>query len=200
MAHSPYLRNAWHMIGWSSELGKHLDPAADKLLLVTVFVCLSVAGLVPWWLTAIVLLRDIVIVVGAGIYRALFGPVRGEPTLQSKLNTVCQILFCLAVVSSAAFAWPPEPVIATLGALVFITTCLSVGYATIFAETDAGKAIASFVMTFGPALSGAALDPSASEKAAEAAESVAVQKAILAKLEAIHVELKARAWAVKGQV
>jgi voltage-gated potassium channel len=78
-------------------------------------------------------------------------------------------------------------------ALVFITTCLSVGYATIFAETDAGKAIASFVMTFGPALSGAALDPPAHEKAAEGAESVEVQKAILAKLEAIHTELKARA-------
>ena len=36
--------------GWTSELGKVLDPAADKLLLVTVFVCLSVVGLAPWWL------------------------------------------------------------------------------------------------------------------------------------------------------
>ena len=124
--------------GWSSELGKHLDPAADKLLLVTVFVCLSIAGLVPWWLTAIVLLRDIVIVVGAGIYRALFGPVRGEPTLQSKLNTVCQILFCLAVVSSAGFAWPTEPVIATLGALVFITTTVSgIDYVLIYSRRAA---------------------------------------------------------------
>jgi cardiolipin synthase len=111
--------------GWSSELGKHLDPAADKLLLVTVFLCLSVAGLVPWWLTAVVLLRDVVIVAGAAVYRVLFGPVRGEPTLQSKLNTVCQILFCLAVVSAAAFAWPPEPVTVALGALVFVTTTVS---------------------------------------------------------------------------
>src|SRR3954462_9169288 len=46
-------------------------------------------------------------------------------------------------------------------ALVFITTSLSVGYDDVFARTDAGKAIASFVMTFGPALSGAALDPPA---------------------------------------
>lgn len=44
-------------------------------------------------------------------------------------------------------------------ALVFITTCLSVGYAQVFAVTDAGKAIASFVMTFGPSLSARALDP-----------------------------------------
>jgi cardiolipin synthase len=110
---------------WTSELGKHLDPAADKLLLITVFVCLSSVGLVPWWLTALVLLRDLVIVIGAAVFRVLFGPVRGDPTLQSKLNTVCQILFCLAVVNAAAFGWPGQPVLMALGALVFITTAVS---------------------------------------------------------------------------
>jgi voltage-gated potassium channel len=44
-------------------------------------------------------------------------------------------------------------------ALTFVSTCLSVGYSNIFACTDTGKAIASFVMTFGPALSTRALDP-----------------------------------------
>ncbi len=48
-------------------------------------------------------------------------------------------------------------------ALLFISTCLSVGYADVFAKTDAGKAIASFVMTFGPALSARALDSPAAE-------------------------------------
>ena len=43
-------------------------------------------------------------------------------------------------------------------ALLFISTCLSVGYADVFATTDAGKAIASFVMTVGPSLSARALD------------------------------------------
>src|SRR5207253_5304007 len=43
-------------------------------------------------------------------------------------------------------------------ALVFISTCLSVGYADIFARTETGKAIASVVMAFGPALSARALD------------------------------------------
>ena len=63
--------------GWTSELGKHLDPLADKLLLITVFACLSVADLSPWWLTAVVLLRDLVIVFGGLVYRALFGPLQG---------------------------------------------------------------------------------------------------------------------------
>ena len=43
-------------------------------------------------------------------------------------------------------------------ALVFCTTCLSVGYADIFARTPTGKAVASFLMTFGPALSAKILD------------------------------------------
>jgi voltage-gated potassium channel len=51
-------------------------------------------------------------------------------------------------------------------ALLFITTCLSVGYADVFARTDAGKAIASVVMTFGPALSARALDAPGGERGA----------------------------------
>ena len=76
-------------------------------------------------------------------------------------------------------------------ALTFITTCLSVGYDDVFATTDAGKAITSFVMTFGPGISGAVFDPPAAEKAAEDAAALDVQKAILARLEAILEALKA---------
>lgn len=111
--------------GWTSELGRILDPAADKLLLITMFVCLSVAGLVPWWLTALVILRDLVIVFGAFAYRELIGPVNGSPTVASKLNTLCQILFCLAVVATAAYGWPGESAITALGALVLLTTAVS---------------------------------------------------------------------------
>jgi hypothetical protein len=75
-------------------------------------------------------------------------------------------------------------------ALTFITTCLSVGYDDVFARTDAGKAIASFVMTFGPALSSRALDAPAAEDEAASAEALGVQKAILARLDAIHAALE----------
>jgi hypothetical protein len=61
----------------------------------------------------------------------------------------------------------------------------------VFARTDAGKAIASFLMTLGPALSGAALDPPAAEKAAAETEALEVQRAILARLDAIHAALAA---------
>ena len=111
--------------GWSTELGKHLDPLADKLLLVTVFVCLTIAGLAPWWLTALVLLRDLVIVCGAIAYRVLYGPLHGAPTRPTKLNTFCQIVFCLAVVSQAAYGWPAQELIVAAGALALVTTAVS---------------------------------------------------------------------------
>jgi hypothetical protein len=81
-------------------------------------------------------------------------------------------------------------------ALVFISTCLSVGYADVFARTPAGKAIASAVMTFGPAMSGALLEEPAASEAGEAkkaeapGELLAVQRLIVEKLDAILVELK----------
>lgn len=43
-------------------------------------------------------------------------------------------------------------------ALVFCTTCMSVGYSDIFAKTPTGKMVASFLMTFGPALAAKTLD------------------------------------------
>jgi hypothetical protein len=82
-------------------------------------------------------------------------------------------------------------------ALVFIATSLSVGYDDVFAKTEAGKAIASFVMTFGPALAAAAFNPSAAEKeavdakaAAHAAEAMELQRAILARLDAILASMR----------
>jgi hypothetical protein len=75
-------------------------------------------------------------------------------------------------------------------ALVYISTCLSVGYADIFARTKAGQAIATAIMTVGPAMAAKALDPPASETRAQDEQSLAVQKAIVDKLDAILVELK----------
>jgi cardiolipin synthase (CMP-forming) len=110
---------------WATELGKHLDPLADKLLLVTVFVCLSLVGHAPWWLTWLVLLRDLVIVFGAIAYRVLIGPLNGHPTVPSKLNTFCQALFGLMVVANVAYGVPPDWCITAVGALVLVSTFVS---------------------------------------------------------------------------
>lgn len=80
-------------------------------------------------------------------------------------------------------------------AAVFVSTSLSVGYDNKFATTEAGKALATFLMTFGPAVAAAAFAPPAAAANAGAttatAESVELQKAILARLDAILAALSA---------
>ncbi len=111
--------------GWQSEVGKWLDPLADKMLLVSVFITLAVIGLVPAWLAAIAVLRDVVIGAGAGFYKWLFGPLEGRPTVPSKINTLVQLLYVIAVVWNAAFNDFPEAAIRGLGAIVLVTTVVS---------------------------------------------------------------------------
>ena len=110
---------------WISDLGKVLDPAADKLLLVTVFVESTWLGLVPWWVTAAAVARDVMIALGALVYRLWFGPLRGRPTIISKINTAAQLLYLAAVMLGAAVGFPPHYVLRALALTVFATTALS---------------------------------------------------------------------------
>jgi cardiolipin synthase len=110
---------------WRSRLGGLLDPAADKLLLVSVFLTLTYAGLVPLAVTVIVVGRDVVIVLGAVIYQLLIAPVEAEPTAISKLNTACQLGFVLFTISNVAFGWPPRISLLVLGAAVVFTSVTS---------------------------------------------------------------------------
>jgi voltage-gated potassium channel len=75
-------------------------------------------------------------------------------------------------------------------ALVYVSTCLSVGYADIFARTPAGQAIATALMTVGPAMAAKALDAPTAPSAASDERSLAVQEAIVEKLDEILKELK----------
>ena len=111
--------------GWQSELGAILDPIADKLLLATIFITLGLLKLVPLWLMVAAVARDVIIVAGAVAYRLVIGPLTARPSLISKINTVCQALFILAVVCRAKFSVPPEWVVTWLGGLVFATVAIS---------------------------------------------------------------------------
>lgn len=111
--------------GWTSELGKILDPLADKILLVGVFLTLAAMGLVPVWLAAVAIGRDVVITAGAIAYKCLYGDPHGQPTWISKLNTLCQIVFLLLIVGANALGRVPQNAVTVLGALVFVTTMIS---------------------------------------------------------------------------
>jgi cardiolipin synthase (CMP-forming) len=111
--------------GWTSELGKILDPLADKILLVGTYITLAAIGLVPVWLAVTIVGRDVVITVGAILYNWIYGYPNGRPTFISKLNTLCQIVFALLIVGSHALGRSPELAITILGALAFVTTVVS---------------------------------------------------------------------------
>ena len=111
--------------GWTSQLGKALDPLADKILLVGVFATVAFTGMVPMWLAVTAVARDLIITAGALSYLALYGYPHGQPTVISKLNTLCQILFLLAVIAGHALEADWSVAVTILGALVLVTTVVS---------------------------------------------------------------------------
>lgn len=72
-------------------LGAYLDPIADKLLIVSAFVSLAVLKIIPEWVAVIVLSRDIVIVLGIGVFALTNIHVEIHPSLISKCTTLFQI-------------------------------------------------------------------------------------------------------------
>lgn len=84
-----FLARRYH---WTSRLGAILDPIGDKLLMVSSYLVLGWLEILPVWLVALVILRDVVIMAGTLVYRFFIGIVEFEPILLSKINTVCQIL------------------------------------------------------------------------------------------------------------
>ncbi|WP_333794614.1 CDP-alcohol phosphatidyltransferase family protein [Hyphomicrobium sp.] len=89
--------------GLTTELGAYLDPLADKLLIVSIFVALGVMGALPSWLVIAVVSRDILIVVGVMLSWLLEQPVRIAPLAVSKANTVAQIVLAGVVLADDGF-------------------------------------------------------------------------------------------------
>ena len=110
---------------WRTRLGGILDPLADKLLMVAVFITLTYIGLAPMWLAAVVIGRDLIVISGAVTYNFLIGSVRPDPSLISKLNTGCQLLYMLLVIAEQAFGWPLSIGILLIGAAVLLTSVVS---------------------------------------------------------------------------
>lgn len=110
---------------WTSHLGKILDPLADKLLLVSLFLTATWMNLVPWWLTAVVVARDVMIGSGAVVYRMWVGPLHGRPTILSKINTGMQLAVVLAAILGVATGLPTPEMVTALALFTLLTTIVS---------------------------------------------------------------------------
>lgn len=92
----------------NSNLGAYLDPIADKALLVSIYVTLSIVQEIPLWLVLAVASRDILIVGGVLLSWMLDNPVPMKPLMISKVNTAAQIAFAALVLANLAFDWFPR--------------------------------------------------------------------------------------------
>ena len=93
----------------SPRLGAYLDPMADKLLLVSVFVVMGFIGQLPLWLVVTMVSRDALIVCAVLLSTVMAHPVEMKPFLVSKANTAVQIVLAAVVLGELAFAVHLDP-------------------------------------------------------------------------------------------
>jgi cardiolipin synthase (CMP-forming) len=118
-----------------SQLGTILDPIADKLMLVTAFVVLSLRAVfpqplpphlpVPFWVTVAVISRDVFILVGAAAINIVTGFRRFRPSLLGKINTTVQIVAIAAIMFAASVPYGTGYYLPTIYATVFAFAVLS---------------------------------------------------------------------------
>jgi|TARA_B100000315_G_scaffold255509_1_gene299039 cardiolipin synthase len=108
-----------------TELGAYLDPIADKVLLVSVFVTLGQVGYIESWLVLLVVFRDGLILCGAILYHVIHQNLTMEPLLISKVNTTAQFALATLVLGLYGYNIADGTIIATLVYIVATTTILS---------------------------------------------------------------------------
>jgi len=111
--------------GKASRLGAFLDPLADKLLLTASFVTLTYLKAVPFWITAVVISRDIVLVAGALTMHVAGVRIYPRPTRVGKAATFFQVLTVLTAMIARWFGLPlGPPVVMWLAALFTVASGL----------------------------------------------------------------------------
>ena len=114
-----------------TEFGRYLDPIADKVLLVSVYLALGNEGYLETWLVIMVVFRDALIVGGALLFQTLTQSLTMQPLMVSKVNTVTQIVLAAAVLGVNGYAIAGdgvvEGVVEVLVYAVTVTTLLSGG-------------------------------------------------------------------------
>ena len=125
-----------------SSLGTILDPIADKLMMVTSFVVLSMRSVfpqpipshlpIPFWVTIAVISRDVFILVGAAAINIVTGFRGFRPSMLGKINTTVQIVAIGAIMLAASVPYGTGYYLPTVYATVFTFAVLSGGHYVFF--------------------------------------------------------------------
>lgn len=109
-----------------SAIGAYLDPIADKLMLSSSFVILAMEKRIPWWMTIIVLSRDLLILIVAAVILLISGYRPFPPSILGKLTTVSQIALVFLVLVGAAYpvlsiSWLNQGLMYVVSALAIVS-------------------------------------------------------------------------------
>ncbi len=122
-----------------TRFGAIADPLADKAIMLVVTVVLAWQAWLPWWFALLVVLRDVVIVVGALAYHYRIGHVDMAPTWLSKANTAFEFVLLAGVLALAAEIIEPG---AWLRVLLWVCTATvlasGVQYVVVYGRRAAG--------------------------------------------------------------
>jgi cardiolipin synthase (CMP-forming) len=111
----------------TTELGAFIDPLADKALLMSIYVTLSVIGTLPAWLAITIVSRDVMIILGIVVAWVMGRPFPIRPLPVSKVNTVAQIAFAGIVLAANAFSFELGQARSWMMALIVVLTVASAG-------------------------------------------------------------------------
>lgn len=116
-----------------SALGAYLDPIADKLLLSSSFIALAMAKKIGWWLTIMVLSRDVLMLIVAAVIIIIQGYRPFPPSLLGKATTFFEIALVFFAVLHAAYPDPRlEILVPYLSYLVAVLVTISGFHYAIF--------------------------------------------------------------------
>jgi cardiolipin synthase len=89
--------------GSQSKIGQYLDPIADKILLTSIYIGLTMGGAVPLWIVLLIIARDLWILLLSGIALRFTEFRHLEPSLWGKASTFFQIMAAVAVMAARAY-------------------------------------------------------------------------------------------------
>ncbi len=123
-----------------TRVGRYLDPAADKVLMLASFLALTAMHVTPLWLTALVIARDVVIVGAILLARFLELPLRVAPLYIGKFSTAVQVGYVALTLLVLAFGFEWPRIVATAAFLAGVFTGVSwIAYGNLWIKAAMAK-------------------------------------------------------------
>jgi cardiolipin synthase (CMP-forming) len=126
----------------SSALGAYLDPIADKLMMMSSYVFLSIPSYpgqykIPFWVVVLVVSRDVLLLTVALLLILTGSKLRFPPTWAGKVTTVTMIVNVLIVLCANIWNWPAQPVLIGSGAVATVVIFSGFNYVYLVASGQA---------------------------------------------------------------